>query len=131
MISATETQRLSNVVKREQWSELAFCRKALIVNEATAKTYRTGEVLGLVTATQKGKIAVESAVDGSKVFHAICLEDKTVPATTDTAVLVMFRGDAAVNKAGLYLDATYNDDTKKGVIYTAIEAARIELLEAV
>lgn len=130
-ISATENQRLSNVVKREQWPELAFCRKVLTVNEAAAKTYRVGEVLGLVTATQKGKIAVETAVDGSKVFYAICLEDKTVPATTDTSVLVMYRGDAAVNKAGLYLDSTYNDDAKKGVIYTAIEAARIELLEAV
>lgn len=130
-ITATETQRLSNVVKREQWPELGFCRKVLTVNEAAAKTYRVGEVLGLVTATQKGKIAVETAVDGSKVFYAICLEDKTIPATTDTNVLVMYRGDAAVNKAGLYLDSTYDNDTKKGVIYTAIEAARIELLEAV
>ena len=43
----------------------------------------------------------------------------------------MYRGDAAVNKAGLYLDSTYDNDTKKGVIYAAIEAARIELLEAV
>jgi len=130
-ISATEKQRLSNLIKREQWPELGFTRQVAVANEAAAKTYRIGEVLGKVTIGGKLKIAVETAVDGSKVFYAICLEDKTVPATTDTNVLVMYRGDAAINKAGLYLDSTYDDATKKGVIYTAIEAARIELLEAV
>lgn len=130
-VTATETQRLSNLVKREQWPELGFTRTVAVANEAAAKTYRVGEVLGKVTASGKVKIAVETAVDGSKVFYAICLEDKTVAANTDTNVLVMYRGDAAVNKAGLYLDSTYDDATKKGVIYTAIEAARIELLDAV
>lgn len=130
-VTATEKQRLSNLVKREQWPELGFTRTVATAYEAAAKTYRVGEVLGKITASGKVKAAVETAVDGSKVFYAICLEDKTVPATTDTSVLVMYRGDAAVNKAGLYLDSTYDDDTKKGVIYTAIEAARIELLEAV
>lgn len=130
-ISAQEKQRLSNLIKREQWPELGFTRQVAVANEAAAKTYRIGEVLGKVTIGGKLKIAVETAVDGSKVFYAICLEDKTVPATTDTNVLVMYRGDAAINKAGLYLDSTYDDATKKGVVYTAIEAARIELLEAV
>lgn len=130
-ITATEKQRLSNVVKREQWSELGFCRQVAVANESAAKTYRVGEVLGKVTTDGKLKIAVETAIDGSKAFYAICLEDKTVPANTDTNVLVMFRGDAAVNKAGLYLDSTYNDATKKGVIYAAMEAARIEVLDAV
>lgn len=130
-ITATEKQRLSNVVKREQWPELAFCRQVAVANESSAKTYRVGEVLGKVTTGGKLKIAVETASDGSKVFYAICLEDKTVPANTDTNVLVMFRGDAAVNKAGLYLDSTYDDATKKGVIYAAMEAARIEVLDAV
>lgn len=131
MISATEKQRLSNTVKREQWPELGYTRTVAVANEAAAKTYKIGDILGKVTASGKVKLAVETAVDGSKVFYAICLEDKTVPATTDTNVLVMFRGDAAVNKAGLYLDSTYDDATKKGVVYTAIEAAGIELLEAV
>ncbi len=130
-ITATEKQRLSNVVKREQWPELAFCRQVAVANESAAKTYRVGEVLGKVTTGGKLKIAVETASDGSKAFYAICLEDKTVPANTDTNVLVMFRGDAAVNKAGLYLDSSYDDATKKGVVYAAMEAARIEVLDAV
>lgn len=129
-ISSTETQKLSNLVKREQWSELAYCRTVATANESAAKTYRVGEVLGKVTADGKVKIAVETAVDGSKDFYAICLEDKTVAANTDTKVLVAFRGDIVVNKAGLYLDASYNDATKKGVVYAAMEAAGIELLEA-
>lgn len=37
----------------------------------------------------------------------------------------------SVNKAGVFLDSTYNDDTKKGVIYTAMEAKGIQILEAV
>lgn len=130
-ITATEKQTLSNLVKREQWPELGFCREVATANESAAKTYRVGEVLGKVTTGGKLKIAVETASDGSKVFYAICLEDKVVPASTDTKVLVAYRGDMAVNKAGLYLDSSYDDATKKGVIYAAIEAARIELLEAV
>jgi hypothetical protein len=77
------------------------------------------------------KLAVESAVDGSKGFYAICLEDKAVPATTDTKVLVAVRGPMSVNKDGVFLDTSYDDATKKGVVYTAMEAAGIQVLEAV
>ena len=130
-ITATEKQRLSNVVKREQWPELGFTRVVATAYEAAAKTYRVGEVLGKISASGKVCKAVETASDGSKVFYAICLEDKTVPATTDTPVLVMYRGDAAVNKAGLYLDSTYDNDTKKGVLYADLAALRIKAIDAI
>ncbi len=128
---ATELQKLSNTFKQELWADLAFCRTVATANEAGAKTYKLGDVLGKVTASGKVKLAVETAVDGSKDFYAICMEDKTVPATTDTKVLVAIRGPMSVNKAGVCLDATYDNDTKKNVVYAAREAKNIQVLEAV
>lgn len=130
-VIATDTQRLSNTVKREYGTDVAFCREVAIANEAAAKTYKIGDVLGKVTVGGKVKLAVETAEDGSKAFYAICLEDKTVPATTDTKVLVAFRGPMSVSKGAVYLDATYDNATKKNVIYAAMEAAGIQVLETV
>lgn len=128
-VIATENQKLSNTVKQELWSDLAYCRVVATANEAAAKTYKIGDVVGIVAG--KVKLAVETAVDGSKAFYGIVLEDKAVPATTDTKVLVAVRGPMSVNKAGVFLDASYDDATKKGVVYAAMEAAGIQVLEAV
>ena len=130
-VIATENQKLSNTVKQELWPDLAYCRVVATANEGSAKTYKIGDVLGKVTASGKVKLAVETAVDGSKDFYAICLEDKEVAATADTKVLVAVRGPMSVNKAGVFLDASYNNDTKKGVVYAAMEAVGIQVLEAV
>jgi len=130
-VIATELQKLSNTVKQELWEDLAYCRTVAVANEAAAKTYKIGDVVGLVTVGGKVKLAVETAIDGSDAFYGVVLEDKTVPATTDTKVVVAIRGPMSVNKAGVYLDATYDDATKKGVIYTAMEAKGIQILEAV
>ena len=89
MLISTDTYRLSHLVKRELWPEDGYTRLVVTVNEAAAKTYAVGTVLGKVTATGKYKIAVETAVDGSKVADAIVLGDYAVPATTDTKILVM------------------------------------------
>ena len=129
MIIATESQKLSNTVKQELWSDLAYCRSTAIARETTAKTYKIGDVVGILTG--KVKLAVETAVDGSKVFYGVVLEDKVVAANTDVTVLIAVRGPMTVSKTGIYLDATYNDDTKKGVIYTAMENAGIQILETV
>ena len=130
-VIATENYRLSNTVKREHWEDVGYCRVVATANEAAETTYKIGDIVGKVTANGKVKKAVETAVDGSKVFYGIVLEDKTVAATTDTNLLVAFRGPMSVSKGALTLDATYDDDTKKGVVYAAIEAAGIQLLETV
>lgn len=130
-VVSTETQSLSNTVKAELWAELGYCREVAVANEAAAKTYKIGDVLGKVTAGGKLKLAVETAGDGSEVFYAICMEDKSVAATTDTNVLVAFRGPMSVSKGAVYLDAAYNNDNKKNVVYAAMEAAGIQLLTTV
>ena len=128
---ATEDYRISHLVKKEQWPEFGWSRLLVTVNEAATKEYVLGTVLGKVTANGKYKIAVQTAVDGSQTAAALVLGKQSIPATTDTKVLVAIRGPMSVNKAGVFLDSTYNDDTKKGVIYTAMEAKGIQILEAV
>lgn len=122
---AQDTLRYSNLVKQEQWPEYGYCRDAVTVNEASAKTYAVGTVLGKVTATGKYKICVQTAVDGSQTAAAIVLEDKAVAATTDTKVLVMVRGQAIVSKDALVLDATHDLVAEKQAIYDALEAKGI------
>jgi len=121
-IIATDTFRLSHLVKRELWPEQGYTRAVVTVNEAAAKTYAVGTVLGKVTASGKYKIAVQTAVDGSQTADAIVLGDYSIAATTDTKVLVLVRGPAIVSKAALVLDATYDTDAKKAAVYAALEA---------
>ena len=131
MLIATDTPRLSNLVKHEYEPSLGFCRAAVTVNEAAATTYQVGTVLGKVTATGKYVVAKETAVDGSKVPAAVVIEDKSVAATTDTKVLTIVRGNAILSKGALVLDATYNDAAKKQAVYDALEAKNILVNETV
>lgn len=130
MIVATDTLRLSNVLKQELWAELGYCRAVVTVNEAAAKTYVPGTVLGKVTSGGKYKIAVETAVDGSKAAAGIVIGLQDIAASTDTKVVVLVKGPATLSKGGLVLDSTYDDATKKGVVYASLEVAGFQLLEA-
>lgn len=121
-IIATDTYKLSHLVKKELWSEMGYTRAVVTVNEAAAKTYTVGTVLGKVTASGKYKVAVQTASDGSQTADAVVLADYSVPGTTDTKVLVLVRGPAIVSKAALVLDATYDLDAEKAAVYAALEA---------
>jgi hypothetical protein len=129
-VIATENQRISNVLKSEYEPELAYCRLVVTVNEATAKTYVPGMVLGKITASGKFLTAVETAVDGSKTAAAVVLFEQAIPAATDTKVVVLVKGPASVAKGGLVLDATYNDATKRNLVYTTLEGLGIQVLES-
>lgn len=128
---ATDTFRISNVLKYEVLPEHEHCRDAVVVNEAAAVDYVVGTVLGKITASGKYQIAVETATDGSEVPAAVVLDDYSIAETTDTKVKVLARGAAGVSKAGLVLDATYNDAPKKATAYAALEALGIKVLDAV
>ena len=222
-VIATDTSRLSNLVKREQWAELGWCRGTVIVNDS-ASTYAVGTVLGksisggtatsaanagntgngtfgavtvtapaiagtysvvitavasnagtflvldpkgqavgtgtvgvafskaglaftiadgatdfavgdgftvVVLGTYKYKICVQTATDGTQVPAALVLEDKVIPATTDTSMSVMVQGDAVVSKTALVLDATHNTDAEKAAVYAALESLGIKVYETV
>ena len=132
MIIATDTQRFSNVIKHEYDPSTKYCRETVIVNEATAKTYTVGTALGKVTATGKYKISVQSASDGSQNPVAIVVDDsQAIAATTDTKVVVIARGPVIVSKAGLVLDDTFNDSTKKAAAYASLQTVGILANDAV
>ncbi len=106
---------------------VAFSKGGLAFTLADGSTdFALGDAFNIsVTGVYKYKVAVETATDGSKVVEALVLESKSIPATTDTRVLVLFRGDAIVSKSAIVLDATYNTDAEKDVVYAALEAKRI------
>jgi len=127
----TENYRFSHLVKAELWPEKAYCRSVLTVNEAAASTYNVGTVLGKVTATGKYKICVQSASDGSQTPVGLVLADYTVAATTDTKVLVLTKGPAAVSSGALKFDASFTTQPQKDAAIASIEALGIQVLATV
>ncbi|QDP60449.1 MAG: putative head decoration protein D [Prokaryotic dsDNA virus sp.] len=113
---ASDAPRLSNMLKRELWSEQGYCRLAVTVNEASAVDYKIGEVLGKVTASGKYVQYDETAVDGSETAAAIVLQDISIPAATDTTVLVLVKGPAIVADGGLVFKAGVDEAAAKAQI---------------
>ena len=127
-IVATSLHTISNVVKHEYGADYAYCRKLVTVND-TAGTLAIGQVLGQVTTGGKYKRAVQTANDGSETAAAIVAAAKTIADTTDTQVLVYFRGPMGVSKNGLVLDATYDTAPEKAAVYASLEALGIQCLD--
>ena len=129
-IIAQDSQRYSNVVKYEVEPSLAITREVVVVNDA-AKTLKLGMLLGKVTATGKYKESVQSASDGSQNPVAVVIgkselaADVILPATTDTKVLALVRGDAIVSKAGLLPNASFNDATTLATAYASLASVDI------
>ncbi len=124
---------LSGLIKQYDAPEApALFNDVLVVNTAGITTIPLGTVLGVVTATGKYVPAVETATDGSKVAAAIYIGDATgavtdtiTAATTDVNVLALVRGKVVVSKSALLLDATYDNSTKKNVVYASLKALGI------
>lgn len=134
---ATDTYRLSNLLKHVYEPSNGFCYEVVTVNESAAKTYDVGTTLGTVTATGKSKIAVETAVDGSKLLTGIVIGDVlgnagpiSIAANTDTKVLVLARGPAEVSDFGLKWDATYDTQLKKDTAFASLKAAGVLIVPA-
>ncbi|MBK9793875.1 MAG: head decoration protein [Sphingobacteriales bacterium] len=131
-VIATDYNHYSNLVKASDSDRTELFHELITVNEAAQKSYVVGTVLGKVTATGKYKIAVETAVDGSKAPVAIVVADAfgtsapvTIAATTDTKVLALARGKVVVSLGALALDSTYNDATKKQAAYDSLKSVGI------
>jgi hypothetical protein len=127
---ATEAKRLSNVLKKELWPEDAYCRAVVTVNEATAKEYVPGTVLG-VTSAGVWKVCVRTASDGSEVPAGIVMNEYSIAAATATPVLAVVKGPAIVSKLGLILDASFSSDAHKNAAYAAFEALDIQVNDAI
>ena len=129
-IIATDTARYSDVVKHEYEPSLASTRELVVVNDA-AKTLTLGMLLGKVTSTGKYIESVQTAIDGSELPVAVVVgKDENnlsvaVPATTDTKVLAIVRGDVIVRKTGLKPHSTFNDATKLAAAYASLASKGI------
>ena len=121
---------ISNVVKHEYGADYAYCKKLVTVND-TAGTLAIGQVLGKSADTGKWMRAVQTAIDGSAVAGAIVASAKTIAGTTDTQVLVYFRGPMGVSKNGLVLDATYDTAAEKAAVYASLETLGIQCLDTI
>lgn len=123
---ATRGIRYSDLVKEELFKEHGFCRQTITANESSAQDYVIGHVLGEVTASGKYKISVKGAGDGSENAAAICVQNKSIPASTDTDVVVMYRGPAVVADESLTFDGSYSQ-TQKETAYDTFESNNIKI----
>ena len=126
-VISTSLHTISNVVKHEYGADYAYCKKLVTVNDA-AGTLAIGTVLGMA-ADGKYKRAVLAPSGGSQNAAAIVAAAKTIAGTTDTQVLVYFRGPMGVSKNGLVLDATYDTAPEKAAVYASLEALGIQCLD--
>ena len=121
---ATENLRLSNMLKRELYSEQGYCRLAVTVSEGSDIEYKIGQVLGKKVNTDGKYVEYdESAGDGSEVAAAIVLQDISIPASTDTVVLALVKGPAIVSDGGLVFKTGVDEAAAK----TNLEALGINV----
>ena len=116
--------KLGNLIKYEEGTHIGYCRKVVVANEAAAQEYTIGTLLGFDGTDWK--ISDPAAVDGSETPAAIVIEDVSVPATTNTDVVVLYRGPAGVADDALVL----GDHTKADAV-AAVEALGIKVSEQV
>ena len=86
--------------------------------------YKSGAVLGKITASGKYKLAVVGAVDGSAVAVAVLLNpaDATLADATGT---ILARGPVIVSKAALVFDVSVNTVPLTATKYAELTAVGI------
>lgn len=109
-VFATDSTRLSGVVKYEFDPQIAFCRESIVINDPAADTYKVGAVLGKITASGKYRLAKSASADGSQTPAAVYIADGlglstdlAVAAATDVKALALVRGPVILSDAGLSL----------------------------
>lgn len=89
---ATDTPRISNLVKHEHWPETGFCRLAVTVNEASAKTYQVGTALGKTLTAGSATATAAAGNTGNGTMGAI-----TVSGTAQVGTYTLRIVTAAAN----------------------------------
>lgn len=126
-ITATQPKRLSDLLKvtDNQLFGAGYMTKMVTVNQASDTDLVIGQVMGTITASGKYIASLTGAVDGSETISAVCLENVSVTAATDTTVEMLVRGGAIVGDKALVLnDQSLADAT------TALEAMNPPVLVA-
>ena len=86
--------------------------------------YKSGAVLGRITASGKYKLAVVGAVDGSAVAVAVLLNpaDATL---ADATGIILARGPVIVSKAAMVFDVSVNTAPLTATKYAELTAVGI------
>lgn len=122
--------KLGNLVKHEYLPSQGYCREVYTANFAAEADVTIGSLLGKVTATGKYVLVDPTAVDGSEVVAAVCLENKTIAATTDTDVVVLVRGNAIIADNAIVYDNAF-DAGQKATAVSEIESLGIVVRQQV
>ena len=128
--------RLGNIIQFEDRTETGYCRETVVADEAAEKEYKIGQILSKVTATGKYQIIDPAGTGGAELFAGIFIgtdnaldpDNLAVAANTDTNVVVLYRGQAAVGKKFLVFPAG-TTDVQKAAVYASMEAAGIQLID--
>lgn len=115
-LAGSSKPKLGNLVKLEYARDHGFCRETVTAYEATDEEYSVGSLVGKATGETKYKLVDPSLSDGSEVVVGIVLENKTVPATTDTEITILARGMAIVGNKALVYDKTFTELQKTAAI---------------
>lgn len=116
-VIATDKTTLSNLLKHEYRSDIAYCRTEVTYNGA-AKTFEIGDLVTSVGAAPANASEVYGVVIGAV----------SAPLNTATKVLVLFRGPLTLSKAGITLGALSGS---AAAVYTALEGKGMQVLDAV
>lgn len=118
---ATRAPRLGNLVKAEYMQEHGFCREIVTVNFATETNVVLGSVLGKVTATGKFGYRDPAGTDGTEIASAVAIENKLIPAATNTDIAVFVRGPLILGRDALVWGIAH-DATQKASAEAELEA---------
>lgn len=109
-VFATDSTRLSGVVKYEFDPQIAFCRESIVINDPAADTYKVGAVLGKITANGKYRLAKSASADGSQTPAAVYIADGlglsgdlAVAAGVDQKAVALVRGPVILADTALQL----------------------------
>lgn len=125
-VTATDTQRLSNLVKYEVAPEMGYCRKALAFDNTNGDV-AIGTLLGLNAG--KWEVALQAPAVAYSQFALAT--DAGVKLGGVAAAVGLFRGPASVSKAAIVWHASFDLAAEKNAAYAALEAQGVQVLDAV
>lgn len=135
LVLTRDNIRLGNILQGEFGGHIGYQRKTVVVNEAAAVEYKLGEVLGKVTATGKYVRLTAGATDGSQNFAGVFIgtddaynpDNLSVPATTDTNAVIVYRGPAGIFSQALRFKSGTTQN-QKNAVYAQIDAAGFKVI---
>ena len=125
-VTATDTQRLSNLVKYEVAPEMGYCRKALAFDNTNGDV-AIGTLLGLNAG--KWEVALQAPAVAYSQFALAT--DAGVKLGGVAATVGLFRGPASVSKAAIVWHASFDLAAEKNAVYAALETQGVQVLDAV